>query len=81
MRVGEKRKIMSKTVLTWISPGVMQGPVYQLKSSDPSVMLIDGDPWGSVAWAKAVAPGRANIQHTSDDGRFTPIVVIPGNGQ
>ena len=80
MKVGERRKIMSKTVLTQISPGFMMGPVHQLKSSDPGVVLIEGRFDEPVAWARALAPGKANIQHILDDGKITPIVVVPRDG-
>ncbi len=75
MKVGERRKIMSKTLLTAISPGMMMGPAYQLRSSNTHVLIIDSNDLEPVAWAKALAPGRADIQHTHDEGQFTRVIV------
>lgn len=77
MKVGDRRKIMSKTILTEISPGFMMGPSYQLRSSDPSIVKIDSNEMDSEAWVKAMAPGKADIQYTHHEGRITPILVIP----
>ena len=77
MKVGERRKVMSKTILTEISPGVMMGPACQLKSSDPSIVKIDSNDMEPEAWVKAIAPGRADIQYIHHEGQITPILVIP----
>lgn len=77
MKVGERRKIMSKTILTEISPGFMMGPAYQLKSSDPGIVKIDSNDMEPEAWVKAIAPGRADIQYIQDEVKITPILVIP----
>jgi hypothetical protein len=74
MKVGERRKIKSKTILTEFSPGFMMGPSHYLRSSDSRVVTIEGNSAGPVAWVRAISPGNANIQHT-DDGRITPVVV------
>jgi hypothetical protein len=76
MKVGERRKIMSKTILTEISPGVMTGPAYQLRSSDPSILKIDSNDNGPEALVKAMAPGRADIQYIDQEKNITPILVI-----
>ncbi len=57
MQVGDTRKIMSKTILTEISPGFMLGPANQLSSSDTNVIKIQGRDTDSVAWVQAIAPG------------------------
>lgn len=81
MKVGDRRKIMSKSLLTEISPGLMMGPAYHLKSSDTRVLLIDSNGLEPIAWAKAIAPGRADIQHIHDEGQFTPVIVVPAGEQ
>lgn len=77
MTIGERRKIMSKTVLTEISPGFMMGPGYYLRSSDSGVVRIDGDASHPVAWAQAIAPGEARIEYTNSKDGYTPIRVEP----
>lgn len=77
MKVGDRRKIMSKTILTEISPGVMMGPAYQLRSSDPRIVKIVSNDMEPEAWVKAIAPGRADIQYIHHEGQITPILVIP----
>lgn len=77
MKVGDKRKIMSKTILTVISPGFMMGPAYQLRSSDPRIVKIVGNYMEAEAWAEAIAPGRADIRYIHHEGQVTPILVIP----
>ena len=81
MKVGERRKIMSKTIMTEISPGFMMGPAYQLKSSDPKIIKIDSNFMEPEAWVKALAPGRADIQYVHQEGKITPIRVIPNGEQ
>ena len=66
---------MSKTLLTEISPGMMMGPAYQLRSSDTHVLAIDSNDLEPVAWAKAITPGIADIQHIHDGGQFTRVIV------
>jgi hypothetical protein len=44
MKVGERRRIMSKTVMTELSPGFMMGPAYQIK-------LSNLDPFSEFVWA------------------------------
>lgn len=80
IKVGERRKIISKTILTEISPGYMMGPSYYLKSSDPSVVAIEDDSAGRIAWLRAISPGSAVI-HYSDGGLITPVVVKPETSQ
>jgi hypothetical protein len=53
----------------------MMGPSYQLRSSDPNIMVIDGNISESVGWAKAVAPGKANIEYIHHHGQFTPVII------
>ena len=77
MTVGERRKIVSKTVLTNISPGFMLGPAAYLRSSDPLVVEIEGSFDEPVAWARAKSPGKVNIEHIGPEGQFTRVIVIP----
>lgn len=77
MKVGDRRKIMSKTILTEISPGLMMGPANQLRSSDPRIVIIDSSELEQEAWVKAIAPGRANIEYLNHEDQITPILVIP----
>lgn len=77
MKVGDRRKIMSKTILTEISPGFMMGPANQLRSSDPSIIKIESDDLDWDAWIKALSPGRADIHYVNHEGQITPILVIP----
>ena len=79
MKVGERRKIASKTIFTKFSPGYMMGLSHYLRSTDSRVVSIEGGVVDQVAWARALSPGNANIQHT-DDGRITPVVVEPNKG-
>ncbi len=74
MRVGENRKIASKTLLTEISMGFMFGPGYHMKSTDEKVVKIDGNGMEWTASAEALSPGTADV-HYKD--RYTRVVVLP----
>lgn len=74
MKVGEKKKIMSKPLLANLSPGFVMGPSHFLRSSDSEVVAVEGSPFDPVALIRAVSPGEASIRY-ANDGRVTTIVV------
>lgn len=78
MRVGEKRKIASKTLLTNISMGFMFGPGRYMKSSNEGVVKIDGNDLEWTASVKAVSPGTADIHY---EDRYTRVVVVAPDKQ
>lgn len=76
MKVGERRKIMSKTFLAVFSPGYMPPPsLYHVVSSNPKVMTISGGQ-SDEAWVEAKSPGRAEILYQYESGKVTPILVL-----
>jgi len=76
MKVGERRKVMSKQVLSEFNMGYLMPPSFYMKSSNPQIISIDGDD-DRVAWVEALRVGQADILYHSASEEKTTIKVIP----
>lgn len=81
MKPGERKKIATRKGVSGINPVPTPGPAHYLSSSDTRILAIEGKPFEADAWAKAIAPGKADIRYTGKDsgrdGKVTRVVVIP----
>lgn len=77
MKVGERRKVMSKTILTELSPGFLPNPVLHIESTNPKVIQVTGEHGSYSAYVKALSPGEASLRYRSSPNMETRIIVKP----